>query len=391
MKTKLYLKTALLLTIALILKYFIVSFLHSENVYIITTSILVILGIGTYVIFNIAKYIEEITAILKEKTGLAGGLLQAFGTAFPDMALGITAAIISLSHAKTDRYLAIQYAIVAASTTFGSNIYNIGHAAWCIYRQNLSNKLGKDLKMFPIIGGGKIQPLDKHNIKPTILEINTAIKVLTALTFLTTITVLSMVLFGKVDTPAQMTGDLYQLKWYIGLILVFMIIVTLFLFRKNYGSHQEEEPNPFTSANNFVLWFILIICGLTILFTAESMIESVIALSEITHIPTVLSGLLAGIIGCLGEMVVIHNFTVNPKGRIGDAIVGVAMDNIVTILGASIIALMGGIFLGGSSLIIIFIIVLCLNSVLIWQVAELKDEYIQDHTKTKKLTSQLKQ
>lgn len=117
--------------------------------------ILVTLAIGGIVIYQVANYIEDITTILKDKTGLAGGLLQAFGTAFPDMALGITAAITSLSFAGTNQLLAIQYAIVAASTTFGSNIYNIAHAAWCIYRQNQANETNKTLKMFPLFGGAK--------------------------------------------------------------------------------------------------------------------------------------------------------------------------------------------------------------------------------------------
>jgi len=71
---------------------------------------------------------------------------------------------------------------------------------------------------------------------------------------------------------------------------------------------------------------------------------------------------------------VVHNFSVNPKGRIGDAIVGVAMDNIVTTLGAAIVAIMGGIFLGSSSLILIFIIILAANTVLLEQIAKLKND-----------------
>ena len=95
--------------------------------------------------------------------------------------------------------------------------------------------------------------------------------------------------------------------------------------------------------------------------------------SDLTHLPFVLTGILAGIIGCFGEMLVVHNFSVNPKGRIGDAIVGVAMDNIVTTLGASIVAVMGGIFLGGNSLIIIFMVILAGNTVLIQQISRLKN------------------
>jgi Ca2+/Na+ antiporter len=158
--------------------------------------------------------------------------------------------------------------------------------------------------------------------------------------------------------------------------MVALVLMVLFIFRKNTGSHQDDDTNDFTKANNLVLWLVLIVSGIIILFTAEAMIEAVIRFSELTHLPTVVSGLIAGLIGCLGEMMVIHNFTVNPKGKIGDAVVGVAMDNIMTLLGASIVAIIGGIFLGGSALLVIFTVILCLNTVLIWQVSKLKDHYI---------------
>ena len=158
--------------------------------------------------------------------------------------------------------------------------------------------------------------------------------------------------------------------------MVGLIAFTLYKFRKNYGSHQDDETNAFFKFKAIEMWLVLIVAGVIILFTAESMVEAVVVFSEITHIPAVISGLIVGIIGCLGEMMVIHNYTVNPKGRIGDAVVGVAMDNIVTLLGASVIAIIGGIFLGGSALIAIFIVVLCLNTILIWQVSKLKDNYI---------------
>jgi len=377
MRAKVYLKVLVLLAMAAALRFYVIkSPLAIDNIYIQLATVAFILALGGLIIYQVANYIEDITSILKDKTGLAGGLLQAFGTAFPDMALGITAAIVSLSYAGTNQVLAIQYAIVAASTTFGSNIYNIAHAAWCILRQNQANAKKVDVKMFPLIGGGIVQPLEKHHIKPKVIEINTAIAVLTTLTALTTIVVLAMVFFGRITPPAGITGDLYQLKWYIGAIMVVLIAFTLYLFRKNYGSHQDDETNAFFKFKAIEMWLVLILAGVIILFTAESMVEAVVVFSEITNIPAVISGLIVGIIGCLGEMMVIHNYTVNPKGRIGDAVVGVAMDNVVTLLGASVIAIMGGIFLGGSALIAIFIVILCLNTVLIWQVSKLKDNYI---------------
>ncbi|MEK7066499.1 MAG: hypothetical protein AAB965_02950, partial [Patescibacteria group bacterium] len=122
------------------------------------------------------------------------------------------------------------------------------------------------------------------------------------------------------------------------------------------------------------IWLDLVLSGGAILFTAESMVKAMEVFSHLTHIPFVVTGIMAGLIGCFGEMIVVHNFSVNPKGgRIGDAIVGVAMDNIVTTLGASIVAIMGGIFLGGNSLILIFIIILAVNTLLIEQISKFKN------------------
>jgi hypothetical protein len=45
-------------------------------------------------------------------------------------------------------------------------------------------------------------------------------------------------------------------------------------------------------------------------------------------------------------------------------------------LGAAIVALMGGIFFGGNALIIIFVIILSLNTVLIWQISKLKNYFL---------------
>jgi hypothetical protein len=52
------------------------------------------------------------------------------------------------------------------------------------------------------------------------------------------------------------------------------------------------------------------------------------------------------------------------------------MDNTMTVIGASIVAMLGGVFLGSNSLIIIFILIMLCNTLLMWQVSELKDEYV---------------
>jgi len=139
----------------------------------------------------------------------------------------------------------------------------------------------------------------------------------------------------------------------------------------------EKEEKYYSKKPVYITLIALVASGIAILFAAESMVFSIETICSITGIPFVVAGVLAGIIGCMGEMIVVHNFTINPKGRIGDALVGVAMDNIVTTMGASIVALMGGIFLGGNALILIFVIILALNAILLWQILKLKNFFIK--------------
>jgi len=343
------------------------------------TAIILIFYIGIgYVFRGTAKVIEETTDVLKNRTKLAGGFLQAFGTAFPDMVIGVVAALISLQVRNTDYVRAINLAIIAASTTFGSNIYNILHAVWCIYRQNLANIKHQTVLMFPFFKStGSLKPLGEHNVKPSIKEMDGAIRVLTALTLLTAFVAISMVLFGQVKNE-KIAGDLYQLIMPVGIVLFILCVSVLYYFRKSHRPQSQvkeiiEEERYYDQQGSWRIWLDLALSGIAILFTAESMVKTMEIFSHLTHIPFVVTGIVAGLIGCFGEMMVVHNFSINPKGRIGDAIVGVAMDNIVTTMGAAIVAIIGGIFLGSNSLILIFIIILTANTLLIEQISKLKN------------------
>lgn len=338
------------------------------------------IGIG-YVFRGTAKVIEETTDVLKDRTGLAGGFLQAFGTAFPDMVIGVVAAIVSWQVRNTDYVRAVNLAIIAASTTFGSNIYNIIHAAWCVYRQNVADAKQKIVLMFPPFrSGGTLMPMKDHTVKPLRAEMDGAIRILTALTLLMAFAAVGMVLFGRIsgDGAAGIAGDLYQLVRPVGVVLFILCATVLYWFRK---SHRAVSPDPeireekryYASQSTGWIWLDLLLAGGAILFAAESMVKAIEVFVHITHTPYVIAGVIAGIIGCFGEMLVIHNFSVDSKGRIGDAITGVAMDNIVTTLGAAIVAIIGGIFLGGSALILIFIIILAADTLLIEQVSRLKN------------------
>lgn len=363
----------LMLASAILLKYGFSIFLgESFSPFIRIISALAILFIGAaYPLTRAAEVIEAVTDVLSKKTGLAAGLLQSLGTAFPDMILGVTAAIISLSLVKDDSSRAISFAIIAAATTFGSNIYNIGHAAWCIYRQNRSDKLNKDILMFPYISKlGILRPIATHRKLPHILEIDTSIRLLTVLSILTAGVALAMVAFGRV------TPSLYQLVRPAGVVLLIIATFVLYTFRQKSGHVAEaevaEEKTSLSDLPIYFTWIALIVAGITIAFSAESMVKALEIASHLAHIPYVISGAMAGLIGCLGEMIVIHNYSIHQNGRLGDAIVGVAMDNIVTILGASIVAIIGGIFLGDTSLIILFVLILALNTILIDQISVLK-------------------
>lgn len=338
-----------------------------------------IIGIG-YIFRGTANVIEETTDVLKGKTGLAGGFLQAFGTAFPDMVIGIVAAVVSLQIKSTDYARAINLAIIAASTTFGSNIYNIIHATWCVYRQNLANAKNSSILMFPPFkGGGSLIPVKDHKVQPSLKEIDNAVKILSALAMLTAFVAVSMVLFGRVKSVVPgMSGDLYQLIVPVGIVLFILCAGVLYWFRKDQRAESPideivEEEKYYAKQGQWRIWLDLILSGAAILFAAESMVECMETFSHLTHIPFVITGVLAGLIGCFGEMLVVHNFSIHPKGRIGDAIVGVAMDNIVTTLGASVVAIIGGIFLGGNSLILIFIVILLSNTLLIEQISQFKN------------------
>jgi len=368
---------------ALILQYLSNKFLGNDSWWVQSIAIVVIFSVGMgYIFTNTVKVIEETTDVLKDRTGLAGGLLQALGTAFPDMIVGIMAAIVSLQVRDTDYPRAINLAIIAASATFGSNIYNIIHAAWCVNRQNLANRRDKSVMMFPGLKfAGRVKPLREHKVAPSALEIDNAISILTALTLLTAFVAVSMVLFGQVPKTAGLTmsGDLYQLIKPVGFVLFVLCAGVLYYFRKNERAESMDKEvikaeRYYATRSTSRIWADLFLSGVAILLTAESMVSAIEVFSDLTHVPFVVSGILAGFIGCFGEMMVVHNFSVNPNGRISDAISGVAMDNIFTTMAAAIVAIMGGIFLGGNALILIFIIILASNTVLIEQITRLRNK-----------------
>jgi hypothetical protein len=367
----------------LFLRFAVMPFLEAENWMVMAASILIIFTGGVVALKGSADIIEETTEILSEKTKLAGGLLQSIGTAFPDMVLGIIAAVISMRLKNTDYAAAVNFAVIAAATTFGSNIYNIAHATWCIYRQNLANRLGSPVKMFPGLAKfGELLPTSSHKVVPSRKELDTSIDIFNALTWLTALVAILMVTLGRSSSPSGFGEDLYQLIRPAGLVIFIAAVATLFYFRKTKREKEEiiidiEQGEKFFSGKPMSFtWLALGLSGVAILFSAEAMVNAVNAFSIATGIPGVVTGAAAGIIGCLGEMIVIHNYSVNPKGRLADALVGVGMDNVVTTLGASIVALLGGIFLGGSSLIIIFVLILSFNTLLIWQVSKLENALV---------------
>lgn len=374
MKNHSFFKIIFLLLLAFFIRFFLSRFLESENHLLIYSDIFLLFVIGVYLIQQTASIIGKTTGVLKNRTGLAGGLLQSIGTAFPDMVIGVVSAVLSLEAAATDPLRAINLAIIAASTTFGSNIYNVFHAAWCIYRQNLADRLNKTVLMFPFLpAGGQLKPMSCHQVKPPGKEIDASLVILVMLSLLTTAVALSMVLFGKIKgVPIGYDGDLYQLNRPIGFFILFLGILTMYFFRRGEKG-EKEDNNEYQKLPTIGIFLDLLLAGVVILFSAQGIVEAISKFSQITGVPYVVSGILTALVGCLGEMIVVHNFSVNPNGRIGDAIIGVAMDNIVTTIGAAFIAILGGIFLGSDALIVIFVLILFGNTLLMAQIGKLKD------------------
>lgn len=373
---------------AAVMRFFLLNFVEGEySVLVKSITIAFILLVGAlFVLKKIAEVIEETTEILSERTKVASGLLQSLGTAFPDMILGVTSAVISLSYVKTDYKMAINFAVIAAATTFGSNIYNIAYAAWCIFRQNLANSKKAAVPMFPGLNSlGKVTPMEQHKTKPSLWEVDQSANILNMLTVLTGFTAVAMVLFGRVTNISFLSGDVYRLIRPVGFILLLTCILVIYYFRKTKRrkilvKEIAAEERYYDKKTTILILLDLLLAGVAILFTAESMVVAIEELCSITGLPLVIAGVLSGFIGCMGEMIVVYNFTVNPRGRIGDALVGVAMDNIVTIMGAAVVAVMGGIFLGGNALILIFTITLCLNSILLWQISKLKNFFMKKYS-----------
>ncbi len=340
----------------------------------------IILGLGIFALLKIAGLIEETTSVLKDKVGLAGGLLQAIGTAFPDMIIGIVAAISAVNATNDEDRL--KFAILAAAATFGSNLYNVGHAAWCVWRQNRANDLNKEIKMF-IWFGEDMKPMNEHDVVPKLEEVDNATTLLSALSVLTFLAAILMVVIGK-QVPGKygfQGGDLYQLNGIAGFLLILCAFGVIWKFRKNTSHAHDDEHNEFMKISPIWSFACLAVSAVAIYFTANAMVGAVEHFTEVAHFPIFIAGLLSGLIGCLGEIIVVHNFSVNPKGKIGDALVGVGMDNIMTLIGASIVAIMGGIFLGGSEVIIVFCGVLFLNTLLLLQIGKLKNHYVdKKHT-----------
>jgi Ca2+/Na+ antiporter len=370
------------LLIAATITYGANSFKKMEEISLPLTFLItgIIIGLGIVALLRIAEIIEATTSVIKDKVGLAGGLLQAVGTAFPDMIIGIVAAISAVNATTPEDKL--KFAILAAAATFGSNIYNVGHAVWCVWRQNRANDLNKTIKMF-ITFGEDIKPMAEHQMVPRLKEIDNATTLLTALTVLTFLASILMVVIGKqpAGTLGYQGGDLYQLNAVAGALLILAALGTIWKFRKNTSHAHEDEDNEFQKINPIWSFVCLVISGVAIYFSANAMVGAVEHFTEVVHFPIFIAGLLSGLIGCIGEIIVVHNFSVNPKGKIGDALVGVGMDNIMTLIGASIVAVMGGIFLGGSEVIIIFCGVLFLNTLLILQIGKLKNHYIDQKHK----------
>src|SRR5476649_2273595 len=103
-----------LLAAAAICNFALTRVLNRNNVVVTLAEIVLIIVIGAgFVLKRTADIIEETTDVLSHRTKTSSGVLQSIGTAFPDMSLGIMAAVLSLNLASSDLSRSINYAIIA--------------------------------------------------------------------------------------------------------------------------------------------------------------------------------------------------------------------------------------------------------------------------------------
>ncbi len=367
---------ALVITVA-VLTHFLTQYKHL--VWISIAFVLQLLA-GIYCIVKTAKTIGAVSQSLKYQTGIAAGVLQAIGTALPDMAIGILAAILSVREASGDYYRSIQYGMVAGSTTLGSNIYNILFASWCVWRQDKSDRVKREVLMFPLIKKwGRLTPLSQQELKPTLREISSSLTLLLILSAITALVAISVVFSGIIESsPELFQQDIYKFDKGMALFILMACLFLIYEFRKAQSSSNVKEKTNLEDTGNSVIrnWFFLLVATFILFISAYMVIEAITRISELTNIPIEVLGMATALVGCLGEMTVIYDFSIHQSGTIIDAITGVTMDNFFTIVGTCLIALIGGIYLGSSTAIIIFICIMLANTVLIVQTAKLKDEYL---------------
>ncbi len=95
---KIWLKIGLLLVCAIVIRFGVLPLMQAIEVFWsqVLIGLMILSGGAILVLHPAAAIIEETTDVLSQRTQLASGLLQSIGTAFPDMALGVVAAMISL-------------------------------------------------------------------------------------------------------------------------------------------------------------------------------------------------------------------------------------------------------------------------------------------------------
>jgi len=364
---------ALLLALSGSASLWLRPWMHHPNPILAFASIFAAFLVGMVCILKTAPSIGLAAQALKGRTRLAPGLLQAVGTAVPDMVIGVLAAILSLKVLQSDPAKSIHLAMIAGSTTLASNIYNIAYAAWCLWRQNTADRLGRHVLMIPgWKNTGVLTPMSVKHRKPSKAEIDAGISLLTALSVVTALCALSLVIAGKnTGASVELSVDIYRLGRWPAVIILVLCAYLLFAFRKAHGPSLSQTDSERVKIANWKVWLSLLAGGCVLVFSAQAVIAAILESATRASIPVTVAGSVAALIGCLGEMAVIHDFSVHPHGNVMDAVTGVAMDNFVTLIGACSIALLGGIYLGGAEAILIFVCILMANTLLIFQTSRL--------------------
>lgn len=361
----------------------LIPLMSSSNPLIVFVSMFSAFLLGIYLLRETSKIIQNATAVLKDRTNIMGKLLQPSGAAFSNIIIGVVAAILSWMLTTSDPVKSVNLSILATTTIFGSFAYIIFFAVWCIYRQNVANRKGKIISVVPLTGiAGLIKPIKLHKTNPKMEDFDNIMQIIGYFSFIVSLVTLGIIGFGKIIRISLTTGFyeiLLQLSKPFGIVILLVCLGIILKYNKNKPKKEiYDVDNIYGTLPTSRMLMDLSISIVIITFAAEAIVRSISLFAQLTHTSYLIMGLITAFIACIGEISKIHNHTINPSGKIPESLVNIFINNIVAIMVVSFVTVLGGLFRGNITSLIIFMLILLANTLLTQQVHNLKNYYLRD-------------